>query len=177
MWRAVLEILQNLPLDHIWCMWVPSHLLDPGKAALLEQFLAEGGDFRLLQGNLQADLLADKGAAMDARAKHLQDKEKLAAKLAGVVHTMQILIWAAFQGYIASDQETDAAQAMIQAELQLGQEFEEYEYEDPFLQEFLAQDDAWQAPPSEMNSRLCGLMTKSMISILAYHCNCSPVAP
>ena len=57
MWEAVLELLQRLPNRHVRCQWVPSHLLNEGHGSKLEDYLAEGGDIRLLQSNLQADSL------------------------------------------------------------------------------------------------------------------------
>ena len=141
MWEAVLQLLQRLPRRHVRCQWVPSHLLDDAHNAKLDAYLAEGGDIRLLQGNLQADILADKGAALLPPRSDLIAKERLAAKLASVAQSMQIMVWAAYRGYTSSQQELDGVSAIVQAERGLADHTPEYDYSDPFLQEFLAQED------------------------------------
>jgi hypothetical protein len=141
MWKAVANILVTLPPKFVRVLWVPSHLLDQGKEDELEQFLATGGDMELLKGNQAADVVADRGAGMDPPDPSLQLKDKLVFKLACAVQTMQIMIWAAYQGHVASDQEIDASKVVHRAESEdlipdLG-----FDEDDPFLQAFLAQDD------------------------------------
>ena len=72
----------------------------------------------------------------------LQWKDFLATKLAKVVQSMQITIWAAFQGYIVSEQEVlaaDLARLIKWDPEDAEQQFNDYD--DPFLAEFLAQED------------------------------------
>ena len=58
---------------------------------------------------------------------------------------MQVLVWAAYKGHIASDQECDAVQSSLQAERDSMEEDNGFDYEDPFLQAFFAQDDGAEA--------------------------------
>ena len=82
------------------------------------------------------------GAAIDAPALSLQWKEFLAAKLAKTVQSLQILVWAAFKGYVASDHEEDAA--TLKNIIAHEDEFDYDLYEDlsdPFIELFVAQND------------------------------------
>ena len=66
--RLIIQIVHAAPPDFFRCEWVPSHLLDPPtgnqrqdneQEAKLKKFLEGGGLREDLQGNRQADILAN----------------------------------------------------------------------------------------------------------------------
>jgi ribonuclease HI len=142
MWDALELIVRRAPERFFKIRWIPGHLLDPGKEAKLENFLAEGGDLALARGNSAVDILAEKGAKLAEPKQSLLWKEFLVMKLAKTFQAMQITIWAAFKGHIASDQEVAAADLARLANWEPADEGTGYDdIDDPFLHEFLAQRD------------------------------------
>jgi hypothetical protein len=142
MWDALELLVRRAPERFFKIRWIPGHLLDPGKEAKLENFLAEGGDLALARGNSAVDILAEKAAKLAEPKQSLLWKEFLVMQLAKTVQAMQITIWAAFKGHIASDQEVAAADLARLANWEPADEGTGYDdIDDPFLHEFLAQSD------------------------------------
>ena len=133
---------------------MPSHMLDAGKESLLEEYLMTGGTMEWAQGNKAADILADRGAQLAAPPETLLWKEHIAGLMARTVQAMQVTIWAAFKGHICSDLEVSMAEvdAIAQEYDAQSLEFNELDYDDPFLAEFLGQNDsAFDVPCEEID--------------------------
>ena len=62
MWEALELIVARAPVRFFKIRWIPGHLLDSGKEAKLENFLAEGGEMHHAKVNFASDILAEKGA-------------------------------------------------------------------------------------------------------------------
>ena len=142
MWKYVAEAVKAAPRSFYRTYWVPSHLLEEGKEERLEQYLQGGGDKEMLIGNQAADSRAGMGASLDAPPPSAISKDKLVTRLAKKVQCMQILVWAAFKGYIPSDQEIDATKLQkLDEEEQWDICDEWHEIDDPALAMFLEQTD------------------------------------
>ena len=71
-------------------------------------------------------------------------KEHIVKKIARLVQTMQVSIWAAFRGHICSGLEYTAAEvaALIPEEgLEVEDDYNELDFDDPFMHEFPCQGD------------------------------------
>jgi ribonuclease HI len=106
LWKEVWWHLANACPLHYHTQWCPSHLLEPKNATRLDESINEGGDVALLEGNRDADSLAERGALIAAPPMYLQQREFVKRKAARIVQSMQVHIWAAFQGYAMGDQES-----------------------------------------------------------------------
>ena len=144
MWADVAWLIANAPRGFFRVMWVPSHLLEEGREERLEEYLSQGGELELLRGNSAADRLTNLGASLDAPSTSLKLRDAIACKLAREVQMMQVTIWAAFRGCIPSDQEVKATElAKLEGEEIFDPDFNKYGgLNDPFVQEFIAQNDS-----------------------------------
>ena len=79
---------------------MPSHLDDPKKADVLNTYRNNGGDEEWIKGNLAADKLAEKGAALAPPDDYLLHREKFKLLLTRTTQRMMVHIWATHKGYI-----------------------------------------------------------------------------
>ena len=142
LWEEIWWHLCAAPARFFHTQWCPSHCLDDGNEAKRDAFLNGGGDLRLLQGNSEADKLAEKGALLQAPMLSLQWREHVRIKAARIVHTMQVSIWAAFQGYVVGDQEAQLPDPAIYGPVEDPLEDDEFPYGDMVEEDF--DDLAWE---------------------------------
>ena len=143
MWDAIAAIIDRAPLQFFKTSWIPGHLLDEGHEAKLELFLQEGGMLEWAQGNRAADHCAEKGAQCGAPPASMLWRDFLVTKLARTVQSMQVSIWAAFQGHLSSDLDFTAIEVSTLAkDINAEQDSDvNFDFDDPFVQDFLAQED------------------------------------
>ena len=142
MWAHVVTVLKRSPRHFFRVLWQPSHLEDGGNEAKLADFLEAGGDINLVKGNACADKLAEAGAAMKAPPLSVMQKDGMVILLAKKVQVMQVLIWAAFKGYIPADYEFEMVKLIQIIDDHPSEEDPWLEVDDPGLQMFLEQCDA-----------------------------------
>jgi ribonuclease HI len=99
-WQTIADhIRRNKHLCPI-AEWMPSHMDDPKKAQTLQEFIANGGSQEWVEGNKQADKLAEQGARSQAPPAHLVHREKLKVLITRAVQRMLVHIWAVFREYV-----------------------------------------------------------------------------
>ena len=144
MWKAVAQIIERAPRNFYKVSWMPSHLMDSGKETQLEDYLLQGGSMLWAQGDRGADILADMGAQSAAPAATLLWKDHIVKQLARVVQTMQVTIWASFNGHVCSDLELTAAEVstLVQDTWDADEaQWNDIDFDDPFMSDFLCQED------------------------------------
>ena len=144
MWDSLAGLVDNAPINFYRISWIPGHLLDNGKEDKLEEYLSTGGTLAMAQGNRAAAALAEQGAKLASPPLSMLWREHLVKQLAKVVQTMQITIWAAYKGHVCSDLELSAAEVGLiadSASLEETSEIFDADFDDPFMSEFLAQED------------------------------------
>jgi hypothetical protein len=142
MWKDVVWLVKNAPRHFFRVNWIPSHLMDNGKERQLKAYLDDGGCLEMAKGNFAADALANAGADLAAPPASVLTKDKFVQLLAKKVQVMQILVWSAFKGYIASDLEIEATKLSgVVNENPSDWDDPWLEVDDPALEMFLAQCD------------------------------------
>ena len=141
MWGDIVKVMKRAPKEFYRVLWQPSHLEDEGNEQRLADFLEAGGDINLVRGNAGADKLAEAGAALQAPPLSVLQKDRMVLLLAKKVQTMQVLIWAAFKGYIPADYEFEMLKLAQVVDDLPSEEDPWLEADDPGLQMFLEQCD------------------------------------
>ena len=104
-WEIIARHIREHPESMPAARWIPSHMDDPRRAEIKQKFLREGGDPEWINGNKQADLLAEKGAKSEAPPAELLLKEKFKVLAARAAQRMYAHIWAAHCQYLKAPTE------------------------------------------------------------------------
>jgi len=135
LWNRIFDTLDNRE-ELVRVQWMPSHLDDPKNILKRTQALASGlVSEEDIEGNVQADKLADQGVKQHVCNKHHATAARDRLELTIVVQKMMLTIWEAYlEGNTIAQEVNEYDEKEVEAamrQIQLN-ELEEYDDDDPF---------------------------------------------
>ena len=135
--------------------WVPSHLNDPKREYQKKVFLSAGGDPEWIQGNIEADKLADAGTKLQAPPLQLVLREKSRQLITKAAQRMMVHIWAVHKGHLSVHRE-DGHEILVPDEEYGITDFEEPDWDQAVVPEE-ALEGIFADGPDDADFSICGL--------------------